>query len=138
MNQQYSILNVIVLVAGPFVLFTIYLWRQVYIYCKKISAVTNTNQPWSVHLYDQTSTADLSTEEKEEVVIHVDGGGGGGGDNLSPTQCVICLSGSEKDPLWMILRDCEHKFHYNCMCKWLNVNRSCPVCRNYVPQRHEW
>lgn len=137
MNQQYLILNVMVLVAGTFVFFTIYLCRQIYIYCKKISAVTNTNQPWSVHLHDQTSTADLSTEQEEEVVIHVEGGGGDD-DYLSPMQCVICLSGSEKDPLWMILRDCEHKFHYNCMCKWLNVDRSCPVCRNYVPQRHEW
>lgn len=39
--------------------------------------------------------------------------------------CSICLSGEDLIPN----EKCGHKFHTECLVKWLQDNNSCPVCR---------
>lgn len=39
--------------------------------------------------------------------------------------CCICLSGEDLIPN----EKCGHKFHTECLVKWLQDNNSCPVCR---------
>jgi hypothetical protein len=43
--------------------------------------------------------------------------------------CPICL---EDDPLDRTLYDCGHRFHSECVFKWLDENNSCPVCRHPI------
>ncbi|TKY53568.1 RING-H2 finger protein ATL70 [Spatholobus suberectus] len=44
--------------------------------------------------------------------------------------CSICLA-DYKDTDWMkLLPDCGHLFHRDCIDRWLQVNLSCPMCRN--------
>ncbi|KAK4263464.1 hypothetical protein QN277_028864 [Acacia crassicarpa] len=47
-------------------------------------------------------------------------------------ECVICLeeweAGGEVKEM-----PCKHKFHPNCVEKWLGIHGSCPVCRYEMP-----
>ena len=47
-------------------------------------------------------------------------------------ECSICLNtiNPEKDDYTDL--DCGHSFHTKCINMWLNVNNSCPNCRNIV------
>lgn len=40
--------------------------------------------------------------------------------------CAICMCNFEQNKSL----NCNHKFHSGCLTKWLEVNRSCPICRN--------
>lgn len=43
--------------------------------------------------------------------------------------CVICLS--EYDEAKEL--PCKHRFHSDCIMKWLGIHGSCPVCRYEMP-----
>eukprot|EP00262_Sarcandra_glabra_P007075 TRINITY_DN19642_c0_g1_i1.p1 TRINITY_DN19642_c0_g1~~TRINITY_DN19642_c0_g1_i1.p1 ORF type:complete len:225 (+),score=49.28 TRINITY_DN19642_c0_g1_i1:147-821(+) len=47
-------------------------------------------------------------------------------------QCVICLEGLE---IGGEAREmpCKHRYHSNCIQKWLGIHGSCPVCRFKMP-----
>ena len=39
--------------------------------------------------------------------------------------CSICLN-KNTNPFQL---NCKHSFHKECIEKWLNINNSCPICR---------
>ncbi|KAK4785815.1 hypothetical protein SAY86_002504 [Trapa natans] len=47
-----------------------------------------------------------------------------------PPHCVICL---EEFGEWAKEMPCLHRFHSDCIEKWLRINGSCPVCRHGMP-----
>ncbi|CAA7032869.1 unnamed protein product [Microthlaspi erraticum] len=50
--------------------------------------------------------------------------------------CPICLSEYASNETVGCLSRCEHCFHITCIDTWLQLHRSCPLCRNKVsPQR---
>ncbi|XP_042459349.1 RING-H2 finger protein ATL67-like [Zingiber officinale] len=49
-----------------------------------------------------------------------------GGDPL----CSICLCEYREGEMLRMLPDCGHCFHLLCVDVWLQLNASCPVCRN--------
>ncbi len=50
------------------------------------------------------------------------------GKNLKNETCSICKElYTENEEI--VLLGCNHKFHYNCINKWINDNISCPLCR---------
>ena len=42
--------------------------------------------------------------------------------------CVICMESNSSNHM-MVQLDCGHKFHIDCLHKWLIVNPICPICR---------
>lgn len=44
------------------------------------------------------------------------------------TECSICLETLEDTE--NILTSCKHVFHQTCFEKWIEIDRSCPLCRN--------
>ena len=47
----------------------------------------------------------------------------------SDTECIICGKEYEKGDKITIL-ECEHKFHKECINKWLNEGKNiCPMCK---------
>lgn len=49
------------------------------------------------------------------------------------TSCAVCMEdykSSEKDVIQ--LHACGHVFHRQCLSGWLNVNRTCPLCREDI------
>lgn len=42
--------------------------------------------------------------------------------------CTICF---EKIKISKIL-SCGHEYHSECINKWLDINKSCPLCRNII------
>ncbi|XP_050214016.1 uncharacterized protein LOC126665300 [Mercurialis annua] len=56
-------------------------------------------------------------------------GESGGGD------CAICLEefgGDEKEVVVIKMPSCGHSFHENCIFRWLQKKKSCPMCRRQV------
>lgn len=51
-------------------------------------------------------------------------------------ECVICL---EEWEIGGVVKEmsCKHKFHPNCIEKWLGIHGSCPVCRYQMPVDEE-
>ncbi|KAG6601438.1 E3 ubiquitin-protein ligase MPSR1, partial [Cucurbita argyrosperma subsp. sororia] len=48
------------------------------------------------------------------------------------TECVICLEEIEAGDLAKQM-PCSHKFHGDCIEKWLELHGSCPICRYQMP-----
>ena len=44
-------------------------------------------------------------------------------------ECSICLDKLDKN---IFILKCNHKFHKECLSRWLNINPSCPLCRNII------
>ncbi|KAI4328451.1 hypothetical protein L6164_020805 [Bauhinia variegata] len=47
-------------------------------------------------------------------------------------ECVICLEEWEAGGVAKEM-PCKHKFHPDCIVKWLGIHGSCPVCRYQMP-----
>ncbi|XP_062111587.1 E3 ubiquitin-protein ligase MPSR1 [Humulus lupulus] len=67
-----------------------------------------------------------SIEAMPSVEVSDDGGG----------ECVICL---EEFQLGGVAKEmpCKHRFHGDCVEKWLKLHGSCPVCRFKMPVEQE-
>jgi hypothetical protein len=59
-------------------------------------------------------------EIKEIIVIKI--------DNLNE-ECSICLDKNEK--IW-IKTHCNHLYHNECINEWMEINKSCPICREQL------
>ncbi|KAJ6855631.1 E3 ubiquitin-protein ligase ATL41-like [Populus alba x Populus x berolinensis] len=44
-------------------------------------------------------------------------------------ECAVCLSMLEDQEMARILPNCKHKFHAQCIDKWLSSHSTCPICR---------
>jgi len=44
-------------------------------------------------------------------------------------ECSICMD--KNNLIWVSLQ-CEHKFHEECIFKWIETNLSCPICRKQL------
>ncbi|GLJ38576.1 hypothetical protein SUGI_0786450 [Cryptomeria japonica] len=43
--------------------------------------------------------------------------------------CPVCLSEFQENEKGRVLPNCNHRFHIDCIDKWLCSNSTCPVCR---------
>ena len=48
---------------------------------------------------------------------------------LPNEECSICM---DKNNLIWVSLPCEHKFHEECIFKWIETNLSCPICRKQL------
>ncbi len=48
---------------------------------------------------------------------------------LPNEECSICMD--KNNLIWVSLQ-CEHKFHEECIFKWIETNLSCPICRKQL------
>lgn len=46
-------------------------------------------------------------------------------------KCSICMDPIESEMIPIL--ECDHRFHTNCIQKWVRFNPSCPVCRHNIP-----
>lgn len=49
-------------------------------------------------------------------------------ENSEEQSCMICLENIESNTIVRKL-NCTHYFHYECVDRWFETNKSCPVCR---------
>lgn len=67
-------------------------------------------------------------------------GGGGGGAGSTPSEleeCRICLLEYEDGEEVKTL-PCMHRFHSECIDRWLAESRQCPVCKTFVDARESY
>ena len=67
------------------------------------------------------SKESIEAMKKVEIVEGEDGG-----------ECVVCLEDFEVGGVVKEM-PCKHRFHGNCIEKWLGIHGSCPVCRYQMP-----
>ncbi|KAL1826487.1 hypothetical protein ACET3Z_004899 [Daucus carota] len=48
----------------------------------------------------------------------------------SDSTCAICLSEYKTNDTLRTIPECNHYFHSNCIDEWLQLNATCPLCRN--------
>ncbi|XP_022851833.1 E3 ubiquitin-protein ligase ATL6-like [Olea europaea var. sylvestris] len=97
--------------------------------------VINRLPPATVPPGAQTSTRSQTEEEgkKYEIVIDVYVEQAADGER----ECSICLSEYENRELLGHLPVCNHIFHFDCIKIWLEINRTCPLCRRSNGDEHE-
>ncbi|XP_055806257.1 E3 ubiquitin-protein ligase MPSR1-like [Solanum dulcamara] len=49
-------------------------------------------------------------------------------------ECVVCLDELGIGGLVVKEMPCKHRFHGNCVEKWLKIHGSCPICRYKMPE----
>ncbi|KAJ0258359.1 hypothetical protein HA466_0071630 [Hirschfeldia incana] len=54
------------------------------------------------------------------------------GDDISATECAVCLTLLEKKETARMLPNCNHVFHVTCVDTWLTTCSTCPICRTEV------
>ncbi|KAK0741765.1 hypothetical protein B0T21DRAFT_408627 [Apiosordaria backusii] len=85
---------------------------------------------------------DVPSEEEEDILPQEDVWLFSQEDNSSETRptkgnareeiCAICLAEMENT---VILTECWHPFHYDCLIGWSKVQYSCPTCRREMDLR---
>ena len=50
-------------------------------------------------------------------------------NNDNKEECMICLSNINNKKI-LVLENCCHKFCFECIDKWIDVNPICPLCRS--------
>ncbi|CAL0308110.1 unnamed protein product [Lupinus luteus] len=58
------------------------------------------------------------------------------GESKDLAECVVCLEEFEVGGVAKVMHY-KHKFHSNCIEKWLGVHGNCPVCRYEMPVEEE-
>ena len=54
-------------------------------------------------------------------------------------RCVICQVEYEEDESLVALPNCEHPYHSNCISKWLQIKKICPICSTEIsPSNQEY
>ena len=49
-------------------------------------------------------------------------------------ECSICLEDFKNNEKIIILKECKHSFHIDCIKSWLSIENICPLCRNITIQ----
>ncbi|KAK1260767.1 E3 ubiquitin-protein ligase RING1-like [Acorus gramineus] len=52
-------------------------------------------------------------------------------------ECPVCLEGLAEEEAPARAMPCKHRFHGECIRKWLEMHGSCPVCRFQMPAEEE-
>ncbi|KAJ4975681.1 hypothetical protein NE237_000787 [Protea cynaroides] len=50
-------------------------------------------------------------------------------DNGRTRECAVCLSSFEDEEVVMLLPNCKHMFHAQCINMWFSSHTTCPICR---------
>ncbi|XWS23711.1 hypothetical protein CRYUN_Cryun28dG0038600 [Craigia yunnanensis] len=54
-------------------------------------------------------------------------------------RCVICQVEYEKEESLVALPNCEHPYHSDCISKWLQIKKICPICNIEIsPSNQEY
>lgn len=52
--------------------------------------------------------------------------------NQYGSECVVCLSELEESDEVIVLPQCGHYFHMECIDMWLRSHSNCPICRTTI------
>ena len=49
-------------------------------------------------------------------------------ENIQDRECVICFTNMEIEDIERLR--CQHFFHRECLSTWMEIKKSCPICRS--------
>ena len=51
---------------------------------------------------------------------------------VTEEECTICCSTLKESDVLVIPASCQHKYHSDCIIKWLKTRAECPMCRRVL------
>lgn len=57
------------------------------------------------------------------------------GHKIYDTSCTICLDGIDNGELLRRIKLCKHTFHAKCLTDWINVDETCPNCKENLSKK---
>ncbi|CAL0304391.1 unnamed protein product [Lupinus luteus] len=79
---------------------------------------------------EQTAVRVAATGLKKHELMKIPVAVYGSGENVTVTECPICLGEFENGEKVRMLPKCNHGFHKTCIDMWLVTHSSCPNCRH--------
>lgn len=76
---------------------------------------------------DDTTDNDIDTDNN--ISVYINEIQGSNDYKLDNWLCVICLEEHNND---IILFKCGHYYHKNCITNWLDINNTCPICKQIL------
>ncbi|XP_042493146.1 RING-H2 finger protein ATL39-like [Macadamia integrifolia] len=52
-----------------------------------------------------------------------------GDDGRGTKECAVCLGCFKEEEIGLLLPNCKHMFHAQCIILWLGLHSTCPICR---------
>ncbi|XP_068661995.1 E3 ubiquitin protein ligase RIE1-like [Aristolochia californica] len=81
--------------------------------------------------FDQSSFSEGKTTDGAGAMVPIATHGGGTDERAllhEDAECCICLTAYD-DGVELHCLPCNHHFHATCICKWLRINATCPLCK---------
>jgi hypothetical protein len=57
------------------------------------------------------------------------------GHKIYDSSCTICLDGIDNGELLRRIKLCKHTFHAKCLTDWINVDETCPNCKENLSKK---
>lgn len=57
------------------------------------------------------------------------------GHKIYDTSCTICLDNIDSGELLRRIKLCKHTFHAKCLTDWINVDETCPNCKENLSKK---
>lgn len=57
------------------------------------------------------------------------------GHKIFDESCTICLDKIENGEMLRRIKLCKHTFHAKCLTDWINVNETCPNCKEDLSKK---
>ena len=111
MFQCSDVFNILLIIYSNIIIF-----NYIIVCCYNLEQVNN-NPPINNVVEDEVDSINVYINQLHQIET----------EPLYDWMCVICLESSKSNT---ILFKCGHYYHKQCIAEWININRTCPICKN--------
>lgn len=103
--------------------FVVFIGTIFYVYGRWVCRNSLQHAPPQQNVTQPRRGLDPNTISNLPIILHR------GSSNQNQSECCICLGIFQDGEKVKVLPDCRHRYHSECVDKWLRTQSSCPLCR---------